>query len=369
MRRLNKGNRTGLRFFIIHLCVEIVCFANISRFFPVEITGLIAILYDFLAFVPQGLFGGFMEKHRRFPMKTIAVGLMAAGVFVSSFSPVPAIISGICIMALGNAILHEQGAIETVADGAGKIFPAALFVAGGSFGVVIGKTMGQFELSLLWLIIPLAVIEILLILPGEISENKPYPQYNCVRYKNIDVSSPDFPIGLIIIAAFCVTAVRSFIGYAIPISWKKELWQDFLLFFVMGIGKGLGGFLADRFGARRVGVFSTILAIPFLIVGANNMVISVLGVCLFSMTMCITFEMILSVLPQNPGIAFGVTTFALFAGYAPVFFVSLTTKTNIILVTVLSAICALLLFLTCNNRVDLTGRNNIQRSESDGQNY
>lgn len=346
---MNKGTITGWRYFVIHLCVEIVCFATLRTYYSLEIAGLIALSYDFFAFVPQGLIGQYLEKNRRFPMGTIGVVLMTAGVYLTLLKGSMPLV-GICIMALGNAALHEKGAIETVVKSEGKIFPSAIFVAGGSFGVVIGQTMGKFQVNLLWLLIPLAVIELLLLFPREKYENVGFPTYNCVRFGKTELSSPEFPIALIILAAFFVTAVRSFIGYAIPISWKKELWQDFLLFFVMGIGKGLGGYLADRFGAQWIGVLSTLLAIPFLIIGVDNMVISVIGVCLFSMTMCITFEMIMSVLPKNPGISFGVTTLALFVGFVPSFFVEPGIIAKNILVITFSIICAVLLFFTCNNK-------------------
>lgn len=68
------------------------------------------------------------------------------------------------------------------------------------------------------------------------------------------------------------------------------------------------------------------------------------------MTMCITFEMILSVMPQNPGISFGVTTIALFCGIAPVFFVHPGKNANIIMILSFSLICAVLLLVTCSNK-------------------
>lgn len=359
MKTKNKGIKTGIYFFLVHFCVEVVCFATLKKYVSLEMAGIISLLYDFFAFVPQGLFGELMNKFRRFPMRTIGVVLMAAGVYISTFSFILTSVLGIMIMALGNAIIHEQGALETVAKGEGKIFPTALFVAGGSFGVVTGQIMGSNDISLLWLIIPLVIMEAVMLLSGGVEKDATYPAYDCVRFSDIPLSSPKFPIGLIVFVAFVITAVRGYIGYAIPISWKKEVWQEILLFSAMGLGKGLGGYLVDRFGARRVGVFSTLLAIPFLVFGENIMVISIIGVCLFSMTMCITFEMILSVIPKFPGIGFGVTTLALFVGCVPSFFDNPGRRTNIILVVVLSLCCAVLLFCTCNNKtcsgVKITG--------------
>ena len=155
---------------------------------------------------------------------------------------------------------------------------------------------------------------------------------------------------ILLVAVFAVTAVRSYIAYAIPISWKKELWQTFLLFFIMGFGKGMGGFVSDRIGARKTALFSTLSAIPFLVAGENIMVLSIFGVCLFSMTMSITFEMALNVLPKDPGLAFGVTTIGLFFGLLPAFFIQVSKMTNIMLVIVLSVLCFVILSKTLDKR-------------------
>ena len=148
-----------------------------------------------------------------------------------------------------------------------------------------------------------------------------------------------------------VTLVRSFIGYAIPISWKKEEWQSFLLFFSMGCGKAFGGWLADKLGAYKVGVATTLLAIPFLVLGDSVMVVSIVGIFLFSMTMSITFGMFLSVIKNNPGFAFGLTTIALATGALPVvIFGTFDKLLNIVLVVVLSLLCAWFLHKTLRRR-------------------
>ena len=145
----------------------------------------------------------------------------------------------------------------------------------------------------------------------------------------------------VILVAFMVVIVRSFIAYAIPIAWKKELWQSFLLFFTMGIGKALGGILSDKWGARKVGVISTLLCIPFLLAGNNIMIVSIIGVFMFSLTMSITYGMIVNVLQENPGVAFGITTIGLFIGILPVFiYGTLSFGVNAVLIIVLSVLSA-----------------------------
>ena len=53
------------------------------------------------------------------------------------------------------------------------------------------------------------------------------------------------------------------------------------------------------------------------------MIISLLGVMMFSMTMPITLAILVSVLKNRPGLAFGLTTIGLFLGTAPIFFIKI----------------------------------------------
>ena len=135
------------------------------------------------------------------------------------------------MIALGNAVIHVCGAVSTVSTGGGRLFPSALFVGGGSFGVIIGQTMGSMGMSKWFLLIPLALIEVLILMTNKdwLKAEIKYPRYS-ITDKNVSMA-------VIVAVAFLVTMTRSYLGYAIPISWKKELWQAFLLFFSMGIGK------------------------------------------------------------------------------------------------------------------------------------
>ena len=333
--KLSKGNLTGTKYFFVHACVEIVCFYLLRLHYPVVMAGAIALLYDFFAFLPQGLFGDIMIRHKKIPYETLGHVLMAVSIFAVA-SPVKAVhVAGYVLLATGNAILHECGAIATVSVCEGKIFPSALFVSGGSVGVVIGQTLGTAQVSPYYLIVPLLLSELLCLSEKASVRSDDRPAFHAVNLK--------IPAGTILLIAFAVTAVRSYIGYAIPISWNKALWQNFFLFFIMGAGKALGGFLADRIGVRKTAFIGTLAAIPFLLFGDRLMVVSCIGVFLFSMTMSITFAMCLSILRNNPGLAFGITTAGLFLGLLPAFFIQFDLTVNAVLITVLSLLCFFLL--------------------------
>jgi len=61
------------------------------------------------------------------------------------------------------------------------------------------------------------------------------------------------------------------------------------------------------------------------------------------MTMSITLGILVSVLKEKPGLAFGITTIGLFLGTAPIFFISVNMTVNIVIIIVFSIICSILL--------------------------
>lgn len=334
MKRQNiNGLHIGALYFVIHLLVEVVSFGVLYKFFASPgIPLLVAFMYDAFAFATQGLFGELMNRFKKLDFGTIGILLMSLGLIAIYMTSNP---FGIIIVGLGNAILHECGAIYTVERAEGKLFPSALFVGGGSFGVIIGQILGMRDASVVSFVVILAITEIMVII-GNLFMKK-----TAATETEYELTNEKCSFWVVCIVAFLITAVRSYMGYSIPISWRKEIWQGILLFFMMGIGKALGGYASDIWGARKVGIVTSLACIPFLIWGENLMVISIIGIFLFSMTMSITFGMFLSVVKNNPGLAFGGTTLGLFVGTLPVFLnCRFSTMVNCILVIVLSVACA-----------------------------
>lgn len=319
---------------IVHALVEIVCFSILYNKNGLGISIWVAILYDYFAFVPQAIIGELNHRFRKIDIGSIGVVCMSIGIWISAISNRTIAFSGICILALGNALLHEAGAIATTTCSNGKLFPSALFVAGGSFGLIIGQIIGTMGVSRKFLLVLMIIIEVIVLLTNKYwLKEMDIPEFRIINEK--------YGKWTIIMTAFGVTAVRSFLGYAIPISWKKELWQAVLMFFVMGAGKAAGGYLADKLGVKKVAVFASVFSIPFLLIGNKIMIVSIIGIFMFSLTMSITFGMLLSVINGNPGLAFGVTTVALFVGVLPVLlFGTFGIELNRILIIVLSLGCA-----------------------------
>ena len=331
-----KKNITGILYFYIHFVVEVVCFFYLSRITNNSlVVWLIPFIYDGLAFVPQSIIGYVSDKYPKINMALIGTILLLISYLLFGLTNVSVYLT-LLVISLGNAFLHVAGAENTLKSSNGRLSPSAIFVAGGSFGVITGRLLATLTINPLWLLIPILTIIPVSILADMYKEesNKELP---------FDYVRKDLNPYLIILIAFLVVTARGYIGYGIPTSWNKTVIQNVIFFCTMGLGKALGGILSDKFGIRKVAIGSTLLAIPFLCCGNELMLVSIIGVMFFSMTMSITLGILVSVLKKNPGLAFGITTIGLFTGTAPIFFIKLDMTINIILIIIISILCSLVL--------------------------
>ena len=337
-----KNIGAGYLYFYIHLITEILCFyvlTKVTGFF--HFVWMVPFLYDAFAFVPQSLIGYISDKYPKIKIGLIGVILLLVGFILFNLNLPIGKYTSIIILCLGNAAIHINGAEVTLRASEGKLSHSAIFVAGGSFGVITGKLLGKTPLSF-WILTILGLTMIPFILLAEYyrkelkDENKSCEKFN---YANPNIN----PL-IIIILAVLVVIVRGYMGYGIPTSWNKTIIQTILLYVFMGIGKALGGILSDLIGIRKTALLSTIGALPFLIFGDKIMLLSLFGVLLFSMTMSITLALLVSVLKETPGLAFGLTTIGLFLGTVPIFFFKFTTTlSNSIIISILTIICIIIL--------------------------
>jgi len=331
-----KNIKTGYLYFYVHFIVEVVCFFYLSRVTNNSyFVWLIPFIYDGVAFVPQSLIGYISDKYPKINMGFIGVFLLVISYLIYGLTNMSIYIS-LIILAIGNALLHVAGAETTLKTSNGKLSPAAIFVSGGSFGVVTGKLLARTSINPLLLIIPiLTIIPFILLSDTYIDKDSNTNKFDFVK-NNLNKE-------LVVIIAVLVVIIRGYMGYGIPTSWNKTTVQLVIFFSIMGLGKALGGILSDLIGIRKTAIMSTLLAIPFLCFGDNIMIISLIGVMFFSMTMAITLGILVSVLKKNPGLAFGLTTIGLFLGTAPIFFINLSYTGNIIVIIVMSILCTLAL--------------------------
>ena len=334
-------NILGYLYFIIHFIAEITSFYILTLYTNNDLIWILALLYDFIAFVPQGLLGYLRDKGLKINFATIGLLLTTLSLLLFNFNINEILV--ILILSIGNCMIHIQGAETTLRSSKGKISPSAIFVSGGSFGVITGKVLATYNIPIYLIII----INLLMIIPIIICNKYSH----LINDKNLDkynFSNKKINSKTIITLAVFVVIVRSFMGYGIPTTWNKTLIQAVYLYCAMGLGKAIGGLLIDSIGIKKTALISTIGALPFLLLGNNIMTISLIGIMMFSMTMAITLGIIVSELKKYPGVAFGLTTLGLFLGALPIFFFRINTVlTSYIIITSLTIISAIVLIKIC----------------------
>ena len=326
----------GVIFFLVHFILEVTCFYILAAYTNSNMFPIIALAYDIIAFVPQGLIGAFSDKYRKVNLGAIGIVLTTFSLICFKFDLSVFLIFG--LLTVGNALTHVEGAEATLRTARGKMFPSALFVAGGSFGIITGRLLYKFDVSVL-LIILINIISLILCLIAS-----KYREHEDNNLEDYNYDNKKLNIVTIIVLSVFVVAARSFASYGIPTAWNTTITESILLFCFMGIGKALGGLLIDKTNIKITSIISTLLALPFLLFGNHNMYISLIGVMLFSMTMPITLALLVSRLKKSPGIAFGLTTIALFIGSLPAFFFTIDSLlVNGIIFTILTILCTIIL--------------------------
>ena len=345
---------TALSYCFIHFSVEVLCFFILDSFFLKEtmLKWGAFFMFDSIAFLTQPLLGMFFEKYRRFvPGRIGLLFLIAGGAFCLIFRKnTVAMLAGLAVLTLGNAITHIAGALSTARVSEGRMSESAIFVAGGSFGVVTGRMLAKTAVPVFLVFIPALVA---LYLAGT-TDRRIRGRYRDTAFdfmkrptEHAVVNDRPGPVIAVILAL--IVAARGFIGYGLPTGWNRLDVHTVLLFVFMGIGKMLGGILADRFGARTVGMASSLLALPILLVSNQLMWLSLIGISLFSMTMAITLGGLFSVCKDSPGLAFGITTIGLYVGSVPLFFVQMPSQTICNFLNVFLSILAAVGFYYCMN--------------------
>ena len=328
-----KNIACGYLYFYVHFITEIACFYFLSKITNgSKIIWLIPFIYDGLAFVPQSLIGYINDLYPKF--KTGIIGTILLVLSYIIYILFNQIILSLIILCLGNAFLHISGAECTLKNSNGKLSHPAIFVGGGSFGVITGKLLANTFVSPIMIIfVILTMIPFILLADTYTNYNEKETKYNYINKK--------IPLNLIVFLTVFIVIVRGYMGYGIPTSWNKTTLQTVILFFSMGIGKCLGGLLSDAYGIKKISTISTL----FLCFGNNIMIISLIGVMMFSMTMSITLAILTSVYKNRPGLAFGFTTIGLFLGTVPIFFIKISQIFNITIIISLSILCCFILNL------------------------
>lgn len=343
-----EARKSGWVYAFAHFATEVICFYWLYRYVCKDVW--FAIIYDVLAFVPQLFLGWYADNHPEVKIGPIGIGLLF---FVAVLSPMISLendnlwrIVFFLILTVGNCFVHVAGAEATTRGANGKMSPSGVFVGAGSFGLIFGRLMGSANID--WMVL----VPIVLLVAAFFLTRNDYDPVRMRQEASGFRTASARPMWIIVLLIFLTVAVRAYIGYAIPTAWIQNTSQLVILYVFMGIGKMVGGMIADRIGARRTAVLSLLLALPLLIIGEKNMILSLLGVMLFSMTMSISYGVLLSQFPDIPGFAFGITTLGLSVGTIPAFFILLPgILWNDMIIIVLSVVAIVCFYNSASNTI------------------
>ncbi len=253
---------------------------------------LAILLYNFCAFAVQMPLGIIVEG--KFPPhKTASFGILLV-MLAWLFPSLPEI--SLATAGIGNALFHLGGGLAVMGKSE-KAAPLGSFIAPGALGIYFGA-INELPLQIPVLLVMLILL-ILLFRKSDIE----YREYKIKEFKGRHLA---------IISLFLVVTLRGFLGVVDAFPWKSE-WSFFFVLAVV-LGKVLGGYLSDKFGAYRVGVISLIIsAICFIF--PSNVFLGFLGMFSFQITMPITLWAISKITLK--GFGFGLLTFGLFIGSIP----------------------------------------------------
>lgn len=287
-------------------CAALIFSASATGRLPAPIALAAVVTYNLLAFALQPVLGWFVNDGGSARMWARAGALATVLAFlVSQFAA--AIWPAIVLAGVGNAVFHLGGGVIALRAEPGRATIPGLYVAPGAAGLVAGMWMGTNQ-WFAWLPAVLLLVAVPFLRHVAASEERWVPVGGDLR-----IALTLAVVGLL----FLVVAMRAFVGSGIPMPWKADPLLLVALTAAVVAGKAAGGLLADRFGRVVIGVGALALSAPLLVAAPGTAWTGIAGMLLFNMTMPVTLVAIADVMPERPGLAFGLTCLALITGGLP----------------------------------------------------
>jgi MFS transporter, FSR family, fosmidomycin resistance protein len=300
---------------VIHALVDLACafvlFRDLDAYGAApDVVAAWIVVYDTLAFaaqVPLGLLADRLSAYRALTFVGIAV--VGAALGVGPLMPgTAAVIAGV-----GNALFHVgAGAYVLRACGSGAR-AIGLFVGPGAIGLCLGILWGRGEAAYR---LPIAVALVL----GFAAATWAMSRGGAREANHPDENHPTLaaPAWLCFSLLLLTVTLRSAIGDNVVSGWRaRSVAVVIALAIAAAAGKMLGGVLADKLGWVRVAGVSLLLAAPFVAIGRLAPAAAVVGMLLLQVTTPLTLKALHRLLPERPGLAFGIPSAALLLGAAP----------------------------------------------------
>jgi FSR family fosmidomycin resistance protein-like MFS transporter len=294
-----------------HFFVDYGCILLLWRFSGMGAAwGWLLLGYDALAFGLQPLIGARLDRRPDLPLAPAGCALAAAGLALGVFAPGWRW-AAMAAAGVGNALFHVGAGAQVLRGANGRLAPLGVFVAAGAPGVALGKLAGgRYGAALAGLVLCTAMLAA----QARCGAAKALPRR--MRFS----AAARAPERAVLALALGGILLRAAGGWTLPAALSGPAAVLVPALCAAG-GKALGGFAGDRFGARGTGLAAlagaAVLTALHAPLGPWALPAAVL---LFNMTMPLALGAVATVLPDAPGLAFGLPTLALLLGTVPCFF-------------------------------------------------
>jgi len=307
----NKHQIMVATYSIAHFFVDFACAFLMFRSIAGTSDGYICVLlYNFFAFAFQMPLGLIADKYDRNYLFAVMGCILVGVAYGLMIFPIGAVI----VLGIGNALFHIGGGVDVLNISDKKSAALGIFVSPGAFGIYLGALLGRGDVTITIAILLVLLIVAALIVFVHFLQGEDYVGNAMFSLKSEGTNKVFLAIGCL----FLVVCLRSYVGMAMNFPWKNITPWGVVLICAVVLGKTIGGFAADYFGAMKTTVFS-LGAAAVLFLFSQIPLVGILTVLLFNMSMPITLWAIAKIFPGAKGFSFGMLTFALFLGFLPTY--------------------------------------------------
>jgi FSR family fosmidomycin resistance protein-like MFS transporter len=298
----------GLAHAVVDAASAYLLFKDLADFSPEKMTTLI-LLYDALAFagqIPLGLALDRWRAPRAFGATGIALAI--AALVVAPLLP----LVGVVIIGVGNALFHLGAGAHVLARSGDRAAESGIFVGPGAVGLFAGIWLGTHGAA--WHT-PLVVLLGACLVPTLLLIRRPSLSLSAKSY---ETPSEGRRLAMIALGASCLlasVAVRSVAGTLAGDAWRGiDATVVASLALAACAGKALGGLLADWLGWALTSALALAGAALLLGLELGSPVGAIVGMLLLQSTMPVTLKATHLLIPDRPGLAFGLPCGALLLG-------------------------------------------------------
>jgi FSR family fosmidomycin resistance protein-like MFS transporter len=268
------------------------------------------LLFTVLAFGTQFSLGAVADRWKAYWGMAMA-GLAMIAIAAESVAAWP--LAAIVLAALGNAAFHVGSGALVLTRWPQQPAAAGILIGPGAVGLSVGLWCGQSLTLRPWLLLgPLVVSAGVALALRKAVESGSTPCRRPAVLRGL-------PAIVCLAAILLSIAIRSANGQGVSAVHEHNTSVLWGLAIANSMGNILGGVLAGRLGWVSACVLPLLLSAPLLSVMVDEGAVAIAGMLFFQMTMPITLMAMFRVLPNDAGLAFGLSALAVLAGVVPVY--------------------------------------------------